>query len=301
MYDIFSFLHHDGFAGDSMDSHDGMDQQDTGLDIFNPHHALGQLESQYDDIPEQHGEHVGPVQEAAAGGGSSEPLSQVLIGDPVSDMPHIEMQEGMNSCAIASQKGVIESITGREIPEIELSYHAYRNGWYDPAAGTAPEHVGKLIEDCGIPVDRGYDWSAADLADALDRGEKVIVGLNSNEIWHAQYDANGNPTELPNAGHAVWVTGMYQDDSGNWFVIMNDSGVPDGAGETVPLHDFLNAWEDYGNFAVITKTGGGTEAVAVAEAGSGVSFGGYYNNDGTYHWSSDNSNTDEKGNILYYD
>jgi len=31
-----------------------------------------------------------------------------------------------------------------------------------------------------------------------------------------------------------------------------------------------------------------------------ISFGGYYNNDGTYHWESDNANTDKDGNIVSY-
>lgn len=34
---------------------------------------------------------------------------------------------------------------------------------------------------------------------------------------------------------------------------------------------------------------------------SQISFGGYYNADGTYHWSTTGENTDSKGNVLYYD
>lgn len=37
-----------------------------------------------------------------------------------------------------------------------------------------------------------------------------------------------------------------------------------------------------------------------ASSESQISFGGYYNNDGTYHWSSTGENTDSKGNVLYH-
>lgn len=181
-------------------------------------------------------------------------LGDQLVGDPYAEMQFFQVQEGMNSCAVASQKEVLESILGKEVPEIELSYMAYKNGWFDPASGTLPQDMGKLLEAFDIPVERGYDREIVDIYQALEHGEKVIVGLNSNEIWSPQYDEQGNPVNQMTAGHAVWVTGLYQDDEGKWFVIMNDTGVPTGQGETVRLEDFLNAWSDFGNFAVITKS-----------------------------------------------
>lgn len=179
----------------------------------------------------------------------------LTVGDPEQDLPFINMQEGMNSCGIASQKGVIEAVTGQEIPEIELSYYAYKQGWYDPANGTRVEDIGNLLGVYGIPVDRGYDRSVEDLYTALQGGEKVIVCLDSAEIWSPGRDGSGNPLELADQGHAVWVTGMHQDEDGSWYVIMNDSGLPDGAGNTVLLEDFMNAWDDFGNYAVVTRAG----------------------------------------------
>lgn len=225
---------------------------------------------------------------------------ETVIGDPYQDMQFIHMQEGMNSCAVAAQKEIIQSVLGKDIPEIELSYMAYKNGWYDPSAGTMPDNMGKLLEAYGIPVDRGYDYSLSDIGTALEKGEKVIVGINSNEIWNPQYDEAGNPIKQATAGHAVWVTGLYQDDDGKWFVVMNDTGIADGKGETVAAEDFLNAWNDFDNFAVITnKDGESINSNSLATSENKTMLAGYYNSDGTYHYESDNTDRDpETGAII---
>ena len=113
--------------------------------------------------------------------------------------------------------------------------------------------MGNLLEANGIPVERKHGCSVVEMFDALNSGEKVIVGLDANEIWEPQVDEFGNPVEQPDQGHAVWVTGIQMDDNGQLDVVLNDSGVSDGAGKTVPMKHFLNAWDDYGNFATITN------------------------------------------------
>jgi hypothetical protein len=86
----------------------------------------------------------------------------------------------------------------------------------------------------------------------LQHNDRVIVGLNANEIWHPCRDsATGEPVELPLAGHAVWVTGIDQELDGSIKVILCDSGTPDGRAEAVDVADFLNAWADYGNEMVV--------------------------------------------------
>jgi hypothetical protein len=61
----------------------------------------------------------------------------------------------------------------------------------------------------------------------------------------------GSPIEQSNAGHAVWVTGIDQQPDGSVKIILNDSGTPDGQMKAVDAEDFLNAWEDFGNFVVV--------------------------------------------------
>ena len=43
------------------------------------------------------------------------------------------------------------------------------------------------------------------------------------------------------------ITGLQTCEDGSRLVILNDSGVPDGAMKAVRQDDFLNAWRDYGN------------------------------------------------------
>ncbi len=180
-----------------------------------------------------------------------------IAGDPEIDGSHWSVQEGDNSCAVASQRGVIEAITGINIPEAELAELAESKGWYDPERGTDPDAVGNLLEFYGIEVERQYDTSITELYDALDRGEKVIVGLDPYEIWNPETGPDGNPMEQPDKeGHAVEVTAIKMRADGGLNVVMNDTGILDGRSKEVAIEDFCNAWADHSNFSVITQTGG---------------------------------------------
>ena len=90
-----------------------------------------------------------------------------------------------------------------------------------------------------------------DIANALEKGDRVIVALDANEIWSPLRDADGIPIEQPNGGHAVWVTGIDPQADGSVKIILNDSGHPDGKMTAIDAVDFLNAWEDYSNFIVV--------------------------------------------------
>jgi hypothetical protein len=173
-------------------------------------------------------------------------------GCPIEDADCWQEQEGTNSCAVVAQVGVYESITGIKLSEAEACQTAADNGWYDPESGTVPNNVGKFLATMGIPTEQSYDATLVDLADALERGDKVIVGLDANEISNPIADpVTGLPLEQANGGHAVWVTGIDRDPDGTVKIILNDSGTPDGRMKAVEVEDFLNAWEDYGNFLVV--------------------------------------------------
>jgi hypothetical protein len=177
-------------------------------------------------------------------------LNYDVIGDPLNEQELVYQQEGQNSCAVATQKQMIESITGQDIPESELSNMATMYGWFHPDEGTYPEDCGKILEYYNIPVERTYETSFQDLERSLMEGEKVMIALNANEIWYPQYDEYGQPVDQAVAGHAVWVTGIARDDQGNSFVAINDSGT--GEARLVPYEHFQNAWSDYDNYAVTT-------------------------------------------------
>jgi len=181
--------------------------------------------------------------------------SEAVAGDPHSDREWWNWQGVDESCAVVAQQGVIESVLHQDINQDALVSFAREHGWYDPESGTPPDCVGNLIEAFNIPVERHFDTSLEDLFDALKRGDKVIVGLNAHEIWEPQYSPEGVPLKQSPAGHAVWVTGITVKDN-EFYVALNDSAPLSGWREEVPLKDFMNAWQDEGNFSVITKLHG---------------------------------------------
>lgn len=188
----------------------------------------------------------------SAEGHASDDCLGATIGHPEIDSVYWSEQHGQ-TCAVMAQQGVIYAITGQYIPEAALEQVAYEHGWFDPASGTSPESMGNMLSFYGIPNSNQTGLSITDIAVALEHGEKVIVALDANEIWTPQ-SASGAPLEQPNGGHAVWVTGIKVDEqTGEYSVVLNDTGRPDGRGFTIHMADFINAWDDYGNRAVITN------------------------------------------------
>ncbi|NET45445.1 hypothetical protein [Okeania sp. SIO2B3] len=176
-------------------------------------------------------------------------------GDPIQDGNCWEQQDSGTSCAVVAQIAVYESITGMEISETKACEIAQTNGWYDPQKGTTGEDIGKLLEGFGISTKQSYDATLVDIAEALEKGDKVIVGLDANEIWYPYRDSTtGNPIEQTNVGHAVWVTGIDPQPDGSIKIILNDSATPDGKMKAIDAEDFLNAWEDFSNLLVVADT-----------------------------------------------
>ncbi|MFN9557113.1 MAG: hypothetical protein ACK56B_00830 [Dolichospermum sp.] len=173
------------------------------------------------------------------------------FGEPMENADFWHQQSGQNSCAVVAQISIFESITGVHISEEKACEIAQENGWFDPDIGTRPSDVGKLLNKLGVPTDQKYDGHLEDIADALEKGDRVIVALDANEIWSPMRDANGAAIEQPNGGHAVWVTGIDTQPDGSVKIILNDSGHPDGQMKAIDAVDFLNAWEDYSNFIVV--------------------------------------------------
>lgn len=176
-----------------------------------------------------------------------------VAGDPAGDARWWNHQAAGDTCAVVAQQGILESLLHRDVPQDEIVRVAQEHGWYHPGEGTLPDDLGRVLEAYGIPVERGHDYSMRDLYNALLDGHKVMVGLDSDEIWDPQAGPDGLPADqFGGADHAVWVTGITTDIHGNLCVVVNDSGKPDGCHDVILVADFLNAWDDCGNFAVIT-------------------------------------------------
>ncbi len=178
------------------------------------------------------------------------------IGDPETMAELHHHQERGDTCAIASQEFVLEAMTGADLAESQLTAVAEAYGWYQPGHGTAMADVGNILEAYGVETTRSLEASVEDLAAALDVGEGVIVGLDSDELTAdgltgavASFaDVAGIPGQ--GADHAVQVTGIRGINGADPVVVLNDPGRVDGAGLEIPLDRFTAAWADTGNFLV---------------------------------------------------
>lgn len=170
------------------------------------------------------------------------------IGTPIHDASFWSPQAGDNSCAVVTQKNILESLTGEQISEEGMCSIAIEKGVYDPIMGTPVEHMSTLLEEKGLNCVNEAGAEFSQIENALKEGKKVIVGLDASEITTPLRDlATGSPVEQPNMGHCVQITGIDYSDPLETKVIIADPGIPDGAMAVVSKQDFLNSWNDFGN------------------------------------------------------
>ncbi|MEI6166481.1 MAG: hypothetical protein WCS52_04745 [bacterium] len=206
-----------------------------------------------------------------------------IVGSPDTDAYYWQPQTTPFTCAVQAQRGIIEEYTGNDVSEAALVYEATSNGWLTDR-GMAPSDVGDLLQLHGIPCHSEMGASIQDLMAELAQGHKVIVGVDSDELWH-----DASPLKdffHQSADHAIWVTGVDATDPNHPQVIINDSGdTTGGAGKAYDLEQFKDAWQDSGFFYVATDNApsdmsfaaghGFDEATGVFPAISSY-FGGVY-------------------------
>lgn len=224
----------------------------------------------------------------------------LVVGDPMEATEHWHQQQRPDTCAVVAQEFILDEITGRDFSEEELCREAADHGWYSPG-GTPPESVGNLLELHGIDVERAYNATLSDLQSEVAVGHHVIVGVNAETIVAATHGEDLPLTDLPvipgqQANHAVQVIGINYTDPARPTVVLNDPGLPDGRGLEVPLADFECAWATSDHFMMYTTSQPVDGAIGYVHR---PVFAGYYNADGTYHWTSDNTDRDpETGAII---
>ena len=236
--------------------------------------------------------------------------SAEIVGEPAADMEHWHPQAYPDTCAIVAQEYILDELTGHDHSEDELVREATSRGFYHPGGGTPMAEVGSLLEAHGIGVERYAQASLDDIRAQLRDGNKVIVGVDGDELRTAGIDPlrddwledlGAFPGQ--DANHAVQVIGIDDSDPASPKVILNDPGGPDGRGMTLPADKFVDAWQDSDRYLVHT-TGQPPEAAPWAPswtvlAGHEATLAGYYNADGTYHWTADNTDRDpETGAVV---
>ena len=196
----------------------------------------------------------------------NDPATEVF-GEPGNgtDMdPRLEIYQGYDStCAIRSQQIILRDY-GIDMSQEQLIDFAKQNGWYSEDTGSPMGCVGYILESAGVGVHQQMDSTIYDLINELAQGHRIIVGVDSGELWA---DREGNIGEKlkefwedlwngqEGADHALIVAGVEVNpkDPSDVTVILTDPGTGDLRIE-YSLDDFMDAWEDSHCFMVATNT-----------------------------------------------
>lgn len=154
-------------------------------------------------------------------------------------------------CAIRCQEIVLRDY-GIQIPKDELTQFATEKGWYH-GHGTKEGDVGNLLEVCNVGTHTQHCDSVYDLINELKEGHRVIVAVDSHELW-----AEPNSLEykfyrhLTNADHALIVTSIEVDPEHpeNSTVVLTDPG--NGSILTYDMERFAHSWKDSNCFMMAT-------------------------------------------------
>ncbi len=154
-------------------------------------------------------------------------------------------------CAIRCQEMILRDY-GIQIPKEELTAYATEQGWYH-GNGTKPCDVGNLLETCNIATHSKHCDSVYDLINELKEGHRVIVGVDSHELWaepgSKEYEFYRN---LTNADHALIVTSINIDPNNpeNSTVVLTDPG--NGSIMEYDFERFAHSWKDSKCFMMAT-------------------------------------------------
>jgi len=151
-------------------------------------------------------------------------------------------------CCLECEKYVMDCY-GITYDEHELIENALRNGW-QKKNGTALHNVGRHLETAGLVVSRQYECDINDILTALNKGEGIIVAIDSGEL-------TGNTCierledaylgQIPD--HTVVVLNCNIRSNQITIFDPNSSNPHD----TYNLAQFANAWADSKNYLVTIK------------------------------------------------
>lgn len=175
------------------------------------------------------------------------PASMIHGDAPMNIMSEDVQQIYPDTCAIKSQQLIMQDF-GIHFTEEQLRDEALMYGWYN--GGTAPEDVGKLLELHGISVSQYENANIFNLVNELAQGHKVIVGVDSGELW--EDNIFDKIFEDNAADHALIVSGVDTSDPNNVKVILTDPGTGNLLKE-YSMEDFVDAWEDSNCFMMATN------------------------------------------------
>ncbi|MBR6021045.1 MAG: hypothetical protein IK066_01345 [Kiritimatiellae bacterium] len=159
-------------------------------------------------------------------------------------------------CAIHAQFRILQDYGYTGTVDM-LRQEAIEHGWFDPDTGTARADIGKLLELHGVPCTMYFEANRYNLLDELAQGKRVIVTVDSDELWHKNTVLekaweNMKDMFFDGTDHAVVVSGINTADPDNIQVVLTDSG--DGHRTiSYPIDQFENAWRDGNCQMIVTQ------------------------------------------------
>lgn len=169
------------------------------------------------------------------------------------------IQQAFNdTCAIRSQQIIMRDY-GVDVSESDLRDIAMDNGWYTPNGGTSMTDVGNLLHIAGIDCHQSVNNTVYDLVSELSQGHRVIVGIDSGELWKKSFfgkflEKAEDYLGIQGADHALIVAGVdvNPNDPKDIRIILTDPGSGNLRVE-YKIEDFLDAWKDSKCFMVSTE------------------------------------------------
>lgn len=163
-----------------------------------------------------------------------------------------------DTCAIRSQQIILRDY-GIDIPQERLISIAEMHGWYEKGQGTPIQSVGELMELLGVDCHQSYNNTVFDLVSELSQGHRVIVSVDSGELWAKTFEeAMSERIEdwsgVQGADHALIVAGVEVNPYNSYDVkvVLTDPGTGQLRVE-YPLGEFMDAWKDSNCFMVSTE------------------------------------------------
>lgn len=176
---------------------------------------------------------------------------EAVIGTPDQDAGFWHQQDTNFTCAVVSQEMILNQF-GIDVSESQLVYDATSNGWLTDG-GTSVADMGNLLQYYGVDTHTNFNGDISDIMTELSQGHKVIVAVDSGEMW-GQDGIFSDFLEMGGvADHALVISGVDVSDPDHPMVFVNDPGDPTGGGKAYPMEEFMDAWSDSGCHYVATN------------------------------------------------
>ena len=128
-----------------------------------------------------------------------------------SRLNNLAYSQGDNSFGMSETCGLKQSVNvinaaGQYMTEDGMVRVAWEDGLCDSAGRATPGQIAALLSDNGVPAHYDFGLNAQEIANLLENGHKVILGINAGYLWDSiEHQQTGA------ANHAISVIGTVRD------------------------------------------------------------------------------------------